>query len=186
MLTSNDQHKTMKAFNDCFVALGSNLGDSEKTLNKAIQSLAEHKQISNLTVSKVYKSKPHGPQDQPDYLNGAVYFQTRLEAEKLLDVLQNIENNNGRDRENSQRWGARTLDLDILFYNDEMINTERLTVPHPRICERAFVLLPLLDLMQKLGRNLNFNEKTSIQDCMGRLPQSELDNIQETSLCPNA
>ena len=86
-----------------------------------------------------------GPQDQPDYINAVIKISTNLTAEHLLDELQNIENKQGRVRK--QRWGARTLDLDLLLYGDDVINTERLIVPHSGISERNFVLYPLNELV---------------------------------------
>ena len=159
----------------CYVALGSNLGDSIGYLNKAIQALGDHPDITQLSVSKFYKSKPHGPQDQPDYINAAVKFKTSLSPEALLDVLQEIENNNQRVRQGVVRWGARTLDLDLLFYADKMIETKRLSVPHPRICERPFVLLPLQDL----GAGLKRLGKGTIKDCINALSDKALNDIKE-------
>lgn len=173
----------MNSSKQCFIALGSNLGDPKKHLQEAIDEFRENTLFDHLLISKFYTSKPHGPQDQADYINAAVYFETTLDAEPLLDFLQNIETRQGRDRKNAKRWGARTLDLDILFYNDETIETQRLSVPHPRICERAFVLLPLKDLTTQLNIDLNYNQTTSIQDCIDQLTQSELNNIQEIKLC---
>lgn len=164
----------------CYVALGSNMGDSYSYLQKAIQDLEFHPQIHHLQVSKYYQSKPHGPQNQPDYLNAAVTFDTDLESEAVLDLLQHIENDNDRVREGVVRWGARTLDLDLLFYADEAINTERLTVPHPRICERAFVLYPLRDLIgPENTANLKINQTTTILDCINALSEEEINNIKE-------
>lgn len=164
----------------CYIALGSNMGDSLAYINQAIQDLQSHDQIHDLKVSKFYKSKPHGPQDQPDYLNAAAKLKTNLEAEALLDLLQKIENQNDRVREGVVRWGARTLDLDLLFYADKTINTKRLIIPHPRICERAFVLFPLRDLeSEDVISNLKINEITSILDCIEALSNEELNNIKE-------
>ncbi len=164
----------------CYIALGSNMGDSLAYLNQAIQDLESHANIHDLTVSKFYKSKPHGPQDQPDYLNAAAKLKTDLKAEALLDLLQKIENDNDRVRQGVVRWGARTLDLDLLFYADKTINTKRLTVPHPRICERAFVLFPLRDLnCTEQMPNLKNNETTSILECIKVLSNTELHNIKE-------
>jgi len=166
----------------CFVALGSNMGDSHAYLQQAIYDLTDHKKINDLTVSSFYKSKPHGPQDQPDYLNAVISLQTSLEPEELLDTLQKIENENDRVREGVIRWGARTLDLDLLFYAEQTIETKRLTVPHPRICERAFVLLPLRDLLSNEEiANLKINQTTSILDCINALPKEELSNIKDLS-----
>lgn len=170
----------------CYVALGSNMGDSQAYLLKAIKDLESHSQIHDLKVSHFYQSKPHGPQDQPDYLNAAASLNTDLAAEALLDLLQKIENDNDRVREGVIRWGARTLDLDLLFYANETIDTKRLSVPHPRICERAFVLLPLRDLLGAVGiANLKFNQTSSILDCIDALPEEELNNIKEHSDDPS-
>lgn len=163
------------SFQLAYVALGSNLGDSYAYLGKAVHALQQNPNIKNLNVSHYYQSKPHGPQDQPDYFNAAVCFETTLHADVLLDALQKIENDNERLREGVVRWGARTLDLDILFYGDEVINTQRLTVPHPRICERAFVLFPLRDLqagLKKIG-------KSTINECIDLLSTTALKDIRE-------
>lgn len=165
----------------CYVALGSNLGDSVAYLNNAIEAFQSSPLIDQLETSPFYKSKPHGPQDQPDYLNAVARFITSYPSEKLLDFLQSIENNNQRVREGVVRWGARTLDLDLLFYGDATINTKRLTVPHPLICERAFVLLPLRDLQADLDSDLQADLKkstnTSIKSCIKALPDSALKDI---------
>ena len=164
----------------CYVALGSNMGDSQAYIHQAIEDLKSHPHIHDVSISHFYKSKPHGPQDQPDYLNAAAVLSTDLEAEPLLDVLQKIENDNDRVREGVVRWGARTLDLDLLFYADQTINTKRLTVPHPRICERAFVLFPLRDLLGTDAiANVKINETRSILDCIKSLSNEELNNIKE-------
>lgn len=164
----------------CYVALGSNMGDSQAYLQQAIKDLESHPKVNALRVSHFYKSKPHGPQDQPDYLNAAVVITTNLAPEALLDLLQKIENDNNRVREGVIRWGARTLDLDLLFYAEEVIKSKRLIVPHPRICERAFVLFPLRDLLKDKGiSNLKINQTTSILDCINALSKEELNNIKE-------
>lgn len=129
----------------CFIGLGSNLGDSRAILQQAIQALSE---LGTVKVSALYASPPMGPQDQPDYLNAAVELNTDLTPLALLDQLQHIENESGRVR--LRRWGERTLDLDLLFYANEKIKNERLTVPHIGIAERDFVVLPLLDLADDL------------------------------------
>jgi 2-amino-4-hydroxy-6-hydroxymethyldihydropteridine diphosphokinase len=161
----------------CYVALGSNIGNSRQHLRNAQQALESHPEISKLKFSRLYSSKPHGPQDQADYLNAVVSFETEMSAVTLLDALQNIENTNGRERENVQRWGARTLDLDILFYGDNIIQTKRLSIPHPRICERAFVVYPLADLIKDLS-DLKINKTTSLQDCIDHLSDEERNNIE--------
>lgn len=131
--------------NTVFVGLGSNLDEPLLQIKRAIASLKEIKDTKFISVSSNYRSAPMGPQDQPDYINAVVKLDTNLSAENFLDELQSIENKQGRVR--NQRWGARTLDLDILLYGDNLINTERLTVPHIGISERNFVLYPLSDLV---------------------------------------
>ena len=129
----------------CFIGLGSNLGDSRQILKDAVKALSA---LGEVRVSRLYASPPMGPQDQPDYLNAVVELHTVLSPLDLLDQLQRIENESGRVR--LRRWGERTLDLDLLFYADEKIHNDRLTVPHVGIGERDFVVLPLLDLATDL------------------------------------
>ncbi len=165
----------------CYVGLGSNLGDSEAYLKKAVEALQASDDIHALTISPVYRSKPHGPQDQPDYLNAVAGFETSLQPGKLLDLLQKIEAENDRVREGVVRWGARTLDLDLLFYGDQIIHTKRLSVPHPQICKRAFVLLPLADLLGDRCKDLKTTTKTTIKDCINKLSaQDRADTLKLT------
>jgi 2-amino-4-hydroxy-6-hydroxymethyldihydropteridine diphosphokinase len=135
-----------------FIGLGSNLsGESEglyrdpKTQIKyALKKMKEHSKLNVLKVSSFYQTPAIGPADQPDYINAAAKIETDLEAYELLENLQLIENQQGRIR--SQHWGARTLDLDLLIYDQLIENTQKLTLPHPRAHQRAFVLAPLADL----------------------------------------
>lgn len=127
-----------------FLSLGSNLGDRLDHLSKAITALANQPKIKVLKVSSVYQTKPVGGPEQEDYLNAVVKIQTELSALELLDVTQSIENNEGRIRE--VRWGPRTLDIDVLTYDDLISADEKLTLPHPRISERAFVLVPFFEI----------------------------------------
>lgn len=128
-----------------YIGLGSNLGEPVKQINKAIEQLKKLKNVKFISSSSFYESKPMGSQEQPDYINAVVEINTSLTAETLLAELQNIENNQGRVRE--EHWGPRTLDLDILLYGDEIINTDNLTIPHAGIKERNFVLYPLSELV---------------------------------------
>lgn len=127
-----------------YIALGSNLRNPISQLRRAVAALAGIEQSRVTRVSSVYRSAPVGPPGQPDYLNAVVCLHTRLAPHALLDALQSIETRQGRVRE--QRWGPRTLDLDLLLYGDTTLNDERLTVPHPRMHERDFVLLPLQEI----------------------------------------
>ncbi len=131
-----------------FVALGSNLDDPARQLREAFGALRAIPETALLACSPVYRSKPLGPADQPDYLNAVAELETRLEAEQLLDQLQRIEDQQGRRR--SRRWGPRTLDLDLLVFGDRQIETMRLQVPHPEMAKRAFVLVPLADIARDL------------------------------------
>jgi 2-amino-4-hydroxy-6-hydroxymethyldihydropteridine diphosphokinase len=127
----------------CAIGLGSNLGDSRSILTGAINRLRSHPQIEIVTVSSWYKTAPIGP-PQPDYLNGCLMLQTSLAPLDLLDVLHSIEAEFGRVRR--EVWGARTLDLDLLLYDNLIIDLPTLQVPHPRMTERAFVLVPLSEI----------------------------------------
>ena len=132
-----------------YIGLGSNLGESKKTLNIALTSLDSEAAIKLLSHSPFYGSKPHGPQDQPNYINAVAKIKTSLSPLELLDTLQKIEQDNHRVR-GKQRWAARTLDLDILLFGTQTIQSERLIIPHPRILERPFVLYPLYDIAPTL------------------------------------
>lgn len=130
-------------FNETAIALGSNLGDSLQTLEDALISL---NQIPGIKVSKTsswYQTKPVGP-TQPDYLNGCAILEVQQTPEELLSLLQAIELQFGRVR--TEKWGARTLDLDIILYEDLILNTPNLTIPHPYFTQRAFVLVPLAEI----------------------------------------
>jgi 2-amino-4-hydroxy-6-hydroxymethyldihydropteridine diphosphokinase len=126
-----------------YIGLGSNLDKPELQITQAQQEIAALAGVDALKISSLYASSPMGPQDQPDYVNAVMSVTTTLSPMALLHALQTIENTHGRVRE--RRWGARTLDLDILLYGDAQINLPELTVPHPGIAQRAFVLLPLRD-----------------------------------------
>ena len=137
--------------NTAYIALGSNLEQPLQNVESAVKQLAQHPDIHVQQCSQWYGSTAVGPGEQPDYVNGAIKVHTRLTALALLDAMQAIENAHGRRRD--QRWAARTLDLDLLWYNGETIDNERLSVPHPRICDRNFVLFPLNDLAPGLHIN---------------------------------
>lgn len=128
-----------------YIALGSNLASPLEQVNAAVQALGEipHSRIE--AVSSFYRTPPLGPQDQPDYLNAAVVLNTALDAETLLDNTQRIELQQGRVRK-AERWGPRTLDLDIMLFGHEVIHTERLTVPHYDMKNRGFMLWPLFEV----------------------------------------
>ncbi|QHG20000.1 2-amino-4-hydroxy-6-hydroxymethyldihydropteridine diphosphokinase [Nostoc sp. ATCC 53789] len=125
------------------VALGSNIGDSQIILEAAIKSLAQTPGILLEAKSRWYKTKAVGP-PQPDYLNGCVTLQVEMLPQQLLEILLGIEQQFGRVRQ--ERWGPRTLDLDLLLFDDFIVDTPNLQIPHPRMRDRAFVLVPLAEI----------------------------------------
>lgn len=128
-----------------YVAIGSNLGDREAHIRQACTDIETLAICSNLLCSSVYETDPMGPQNQPDYLNAVCQFDCESSAEQLLVQLQAIEQVHGRAR-TKERWTARSLDLDILVFGDQQIDSLNLTVPHVGIAERSFVLWPLAEL----------------------------------------
>lgn len=128
-----------------YIGLGSNLDEPVQQLQAAFTALDALPDSRVTQRSSLYSSKPMGPADQPDYTNAVAELETGLSALDLLRAMQAIEQAQGRDR-SGQRWGARTLDLDLLLYGDEVINTQELVVPHPGIAERDFVLVPLTEI----------------------------------------
>ena len=128
-----------------FVGLGSNLGDRERTIGRAVELLAGTPGVDLVAVSHLRETEPWGPVEQPAYLNGAVELATELPPRALLDVLLAVEQALGRDR-TGERWGPRTIDLDLLLYGEVEVDEPGLTVPHPRLHERRFALEPLAEL----------------------------------------
>jgi 2-amino-4-hydroxy-6-hydroxymethyldihydropteridine diphosphokinase len=157
-----------------YIGIGSNLADPGSQVRRALQALDTLPHSRCTARSPLYRSKPLGPPEQPDYLNAVAELVTELPALALLAALQTIENNHGRVR--SQHWGPRTLDLDILLYGDLIVHEPCLTIPHPRLPERAFVLYPLRDIAPALklpdGREL----QTLLQCC----PPWELERLEES------
>lgn len=131
-----------------YLGLGSNLGDRANYLQQAIQRIAETEGIHLLRCSSIYETEPVGYTEQPSFLNQVVQVMTTLAPEPLLRILQRIELDLGRKRE--IRWGPRTIDIDILVYHDIRMQTETLTLPHPRMNERTFVLIPLSEIAPTL------------------------------------
>ncbi|PIE20793.1 MAG: 2-amino-4-hydroxy-6-hydroxymethyldihydropteridine diphosphokinase [Neptuniibacter caesariensis] len=132
----------------CYIGLGSNLKQPLKQVSDAIEALALLPETELLCTSSLYRSAPVGPQDQPDFINAVAQIETSLSPLELLNQLQAIEQQQQRVRE--RHWGPRTLDLDILLYADQIIASERLTVPHAYMTERSFVLYPLAEISPDL------------------------------------
>lgn len=127
-----------------FLGLGSNLGNRLTNLQAAVDVLQTEPGLRVTASSRVWETVPAGGPPQPDYLNAVIRAETDLSARDLLDVARRVEQRMGRVRK--ERWGARSLDVDILLYDEEQIDEPELVVPHPRMAQRAFVLLPLLEL----------------------------------------
>lgn len=159
--------------NKVYIGLGSNLENPLAQLHSAIAHLQQQPDIHNLELSQLYRSKPVGPQDQPDYINAVARFDTELDGIATLDLLQGIEQAHRRVRE--RHWGPRTLDLDILLFNQETIEHPRLNVPHPYMLERGFVIRPLLDLAPE---QLLHNGKT-VAEHLVQLDTSDLVVIKD-------
>ncbi|MFD1864671.1 2-amino-4-hydroxy-6-hydroxymethyldihydropteridine diphosphokinase [Planococcus chinensis] len=130
--------------NESYLSLGSNMGNRLDMLKTAVRLLMEHPSVEVMAISSLYETDPVGFTDQEPFLNMVVRLETPLPALELLDICQEIERKLNRER--LVRWGPRTIDLDILIYNRDNVESERLTVPHPRMHERAFVLIPLLEV----------------------------------------
>lgn len=131
-----------------YIGLGSNLESPVDQLERAFVALDRLPLCRLVARSRLYASKPIGPQDQPDFVNAVAALDTRLSPLALLDQLQALEQRHGRQR--LRRWGPRTLDLDLLLYDTARIETPRLHVPHPQIASRGFVLIPLAELAPTL------------------------------------
>ena len=160
----------MMAGRIAYIALGSNLGERSETLAAALAMLDECQDVSVLRVSQMVETEPvGGPDGQDDYLNGAAQIETSLSPTELLVVLQDIERKLGRNRQAEQRWGERTCDLDILLIGDVVMDTPDLTIPHPRMHERKFVLAPLNELAAEvLHPGLNKTISMLLADLEGR------------------
>lgn len=160
----NDKHKLFTAF----LGLGSNLGDRIEYLRNARQALHSHPEICIVRASAIYETEPvGGPEDQPPYLNAVLEVQTTLTASRLLEFALEVEQQFGRCRK--VRWGSRSLDIDLLFYDNSISQKQELMIPHPRLHQRAFVLIPLMDVAPDFIHPLN--QKT-VREMLTRLPST--------------
>ena len=157
-----------------YLGLGANLNAPRKQIHAAVTALKALKDVEFVCVSHDYASKPMGPQDQPDYVNAVACVKTALKPEQLLDLTQAIELEHGRVRK-EQRWGPRTLDIDILLFGNDVINTPRLIVPHYGLTEREFVVYPLLEIAPTLVLPNN----QSLADITKTLPLNDLQQLPQ-------
>jgi 2-amino-4-hydroxy-6-hydroxymethyldihydropteridine diphosphokinase len=128
------------------IALGGNVGDVRATFEKAIANICGMAQAALVARSSDYSTPPWGEEDQARFVNACIEIETSLDPHALLFVLHKVERKFGRDRAKEQRWGPRTLDLDLIAYDDVSIDKPELTLPHPRLFERAFVMVPLAEI----------------------------------------
>lgn len=155
-----------------FIGLGSNLDEPVEQVISARREIAALDDVTEVGFSSLYASPPMGPQDQPDYINAVMAIDTSLTPLSLLSQLQAIENNHNRVR--LRRWGARTLDLDILLYGEEQIDLPELTVPHIGIAERSFVLYPLSEIAEP---GLDVPGKGLLMDLLERCSKDGLERL---------
>ena len=153
----------------CYVGIGSNLDQPVVKAQLAIEALKQLPLSQFVAVSPLYCSKPMGPSDQPDYINAVAAIQTDLSPLALLDQLQKIEQQTGRVRK-AERWGPRTLDLDLILYGQQTIENERLTVPHYGMKQREFVLYPLFDI----APSLTLPDGDSLSNLVNNCPLNDL------------
>ncbi len=157
---------------DAWIGLGSNLDDPVKQIKRALGELAGLEQSRLHAASSLYANPPMGPADQPDYVNAVAWLKTSLPALTLLDALQQIEREHARLR--GRHWGPRTLDLDLLLYAQDVIDSARLKVPHPGIAERNFVLYPLAEL----DGELRIPGMGSVADLCAHCPATGLKKLE--------
>lgn len=150
-----------------YLSLGANLGDPEAQLAAALRNLAGSPGNRLVGVSGLYRTAPQGKTDQPEFLNCAACFETAADPHQLLAQTQAVESALGRVR--TVRWGPRTIDIDILFHGSARLQDERLTLPHPRMAERAFVLVPLLEVWHS-GDGPGGMQRGDLEAMLARLP----------------
>lgn len=135
---------------DAWISLGGNQGDTRAVFREALERLDALPAVSLAGISSLYETPPWGDEAQPPFLNAVVRVATDLDAHDLLETLQSIETALGRQRDPGRPWGPRRIDLDLLLLGDQRLSGARLTLPHPRLHERAFVLVPLQELEPRL------------------------------------
>ena len=157
-----------------YVGLGGNLGEVAATLRAATEALARLPATHLLRASRLYRTPAWGLEQQPDFINGVVALETRLVPRELLDALLRIEREFGREREGGPRWGPRTLDLDLLLHGEVVVEQDGLRLPHPHLHERAFVLVPLLEI----AADILIPGQGSARDALSRLDASTIEAME--------
>lgn len=152
-----------------YLSLGSNLGDRLSYLKQAIEGLSALAETSIRAISPVYETAAWGKKDQADFLNLCLHLETKFSPEDLLEQTQTLELRLGRERH--EHWGPRTIDIDLLLYDQEIMETERLTLPHPYMDQRAFVLIPLADIATDLRHPVL---SKTIAELLSQMDQSQV------------
>jgi 2-amino-4-hydroxy-6-hydroxymethyldihydropteridine diphosphokinase len=156
-----------------FVGLGGNLGDAAATLRAAVDALAGLPETRLLQASSLYRTPAWGLEQQADFINSVAMLETRLDPRTLLEALLAVERDFGRQRAAASRWGPRTLDLDLLLYGESVIAEPGLHVPHPHLHERAFALVPLLEI----APDILIPEQGRARDALSRLDISAIESL---------
>ena len=158
---------------EAFIALGGNVGDVRSIFDKAIARLCGDEAVRLIARSSDYRTPPWGVTDQPPFINAVIAIATTLEPHALLARAQDCERAFGRDRSGEHHWGPRTLDLDLLAYDDRTINDATLTLPHPHLLERAFVLVPLAEIApdRAIGGQ-------KVRDALARVDATGIEKLQ--------
>jgi 2-amino-4-hydroxy-6-hydroxymethyldihydropteridine diphosphokinase len=160
---------------EALLALGGNVGSERQvrdTIDRAIGALCEDGAVRLLARSSDYRTPPWGVADQQAFINCAIVVVTELQALTLLDRAQAVERAFGRDRPHERRWGPRTLDIDLIAYDDSALDTPRLTLPHPRLFERAFVLVPVVEIAPK--RRI---AGVAVREALAKLDQAGIEKL---------
>lgn len=157
---------------DALIALGGNVGDVRDALNHAVTMLCDGTDVRLLARSSDYRTPPWGVEDQPPFVNLAIAIETRLAPRALLDRAQAVEHAFGRARAQEQRWGPRPIDIDLIAYDDLALDSPELTLPHPRLFERAFVLVPLAEIApaRRIGG-------IRVRDALARLDRTGIEKL---------
>ena len=155
-----------------FVAFGGNVGDARDTIARAITAFCDGTHVTLLARSSDYRTPPWGVTDQAPFVNACIAVETRLSPRGLLDRVHEVERAFGRDRQRETRWGPRTIDIDILAYDGVTLDEPMLTMPHPRLLERAFVLVPLVEIApeETIGGR-------SLREALARLDRSGIERL---------
>lgn len=157
---------------EALIALGGNIGDVRATLDRAVDLLCDGREARLIARSSDYRTPPWGLENQPRFINSCLVVDTTLTPHALLDLARRIERTLGRDRAKEQRWGPRTVDIDLIAYDDAVIDDPDLQLPHPRVLERAFVLVPLAEIAPE--RSIG---GIMVRDALARLDASGIERL---------